>query len=294
MKQIYIYKLFISAVLFLSFLLVSCGKDETPAASPVAGLTKIQEFTDANYTVTAWNEAGQWRLGYTKVYFTVQNKNGDFVEDAGLTAFPEMDMGMGMRHSTPRSEITKVAGKPLYEAYYSFLMYSGQGDGTWYYDLSYTTGSAAGSFDDVVIDVKNAFRLDGNTPRKVIQTVVAADGSGKRYVISLVEPQHPAVGSNEITVYVHGREDANTYPEVAGFKLKLDPRMPSMENHSSPNNEDLSWDSAGRVYRGRVNFSMTGYWKLNLILQNSPGETLYGNAVTDDIEASSLFFEVEF
>jgi hypothetical protein len=277
---------------------VSCNKDNDdpePQIDPTEGLIKIQEFSseDSPYTVALYNETGRLQLGYTKVYFAVTDKDGNFIDNATLSAFPEMDMGM-MKHSTPRSEITKVTDKPLYEAYYSFLMYSGQGDGTWYYDLEYTVGDVSHSFTDAVIDVRNVFRPDGTTARRIIQSVTAIDGSGNRYVISLVAPQHPKEGANEITAYVHGRVDANTYPEVENFKLKLDPRMPSMGNHSSPNNADLTWDAAGKIYRGTVNFSMTGYWKLNLILQNSAGETLYGNPVSGDAEASSLYFEVEF
>jgi hypothetical protein len=285
-------------VTVLSLVVISCHKDNdepAPQTDPTGGLIKIQEFSaqDSPYTVTLYNEAGRLQLGYTKAYFAVTDREGKFIDNATLTHFPEMDMGMH-KHSTPRSEITKIDGKALYEACYSFLMYSGQGDGTWYYDIGYTVGDVSHSFEDVVIQVDNVFRPDGATARRVIQSVTAVDGSEKRYVVSLVEPQQPKVGANEITAYIHERQDANTYPEVANLKLKLDPRMPSMENHSSPNNADLAWDAAGGIYRGTVNFSMTGYWKLNLILQNSAGETLYGNAVDGSVEASSLYFEVEF
>jgi hypothetical protein len=279
---------------------ISCGKDDeptpppAPVENPTEGLIKIKEFSanGSPYTVTLYNETGYLQLGYTKVYFAVTDEDGQFIDNAVLSAFPEMDMGMH-KHSTPRSEITKVEGKALYEAYYSFLMYSGQGDGTWYYDLKYTVGDVTDSISDAVIDVSNVFRPDGTTQRKVLQGVQALDGSGT-YIVTLVEPLKPKIGANEITAYIHARQDANTFPAVANLKLLLDPRMPSMENHSSPNNVDLIWDATNKIYRGTVNFSMTGYWKLNLILQDQHGETLYGNAVTDEVEASSLFLEIEF
>ena len=265
------------------------------ALSPVEGLTKIQEFSadGSPYTVALYNETGRLQLGYTKVYFAVTDADGKFVSNAALTHFPEMDMGMH-KHSTPRSEITKVEGKALYEAYFSFLMYSGQGNGTWYYDLDYTVGDVSYSFIDETLDVRNVFRPDGATARRVIQSVTAIDDSGNRYVVTLVEPQNPKEGLNEITAYVHLREDANTYPPVGDLHLKLDPRMPSMGNHSSPDNVDLTWDDTDKIYRGTVNFSMSGYWTVNLILQNHHGETLYGNAITDETPASSLYFEIEF
>lgn len=260
---------------------------------PFEGLKKIQDFTINDYTVSAWNENGEWRLGYTKVYFTVKDKENNSVENVQLSAFPEMDMGTA-KHSAPRSEITKVEGKALYEAFYAFTMYSGQGGGKWYYDLKLTVDNITDSINDVEIDVKNVFRPDGKTGRKVIQTLVAIDGSDRRYVVSLAEPLKPQTGSNEITACIHERIDANTYIPVENFTLKLDPRMPSMENHSSPNNEDLTWNATEKIYKGKVNFTMTGYWTLNLILLDDKGVTLYGNPITDSIEASSLCFEIEF
>jgi hypothetical protein len=278
--------------------IIAC-KDDNPApespVDPTEDLIKIREFSASGspYTVTLYNETGRLQLGYTKVYFAVTDSDGRFIDNAALDGFPEMDMGM-MKHSTPRSVITKVEGKALYEAYCAFLMYSGQGDGKWSYDLRYTVGNVTDSVSDAEIDVENVFRPDGTTERRVIQSLTAVDGSKKRYVVTLVEPLNPKVGTNEITAYVHERQDANTYPAVANFRLKLDPRMPSMENHSSPNNVDLSWDAVDGIYRGTVNFTMTGYWKLNLILQDHQGATLYGNAVDDKTDASSLYFEVEF
>jgi hypothetical protein len=266
---------------------------EEETSNPVSGLKKIQDFPLNDYIASAWNETGEWHLGYTKVYFTVKNKEGSFVENVQLSAFPEMDMGT-VKHSTPRSEIIKKPGKALYEAWYAFLMYSGQGEGKWYYNLRYTIGNETDSVADVEIDVKNVFRPDGKTERKIIQTLVSIDESEKRYVVSLVEPLKPKIGSNEITAYIHERKDANTYTLAENFTLKLDPRMPSMENHSSPNNADLIYDSVNKIYKGVVNFSMTGYWKLNLILLNEKGETLYGNPISDKVEASSLYFEMEF
>jgi hypothetical protein len=286
-----IYNIIISAAI----LFAACDRNEpiAPVAiNPTEGLKKIQDFTIGNHTVSAWNENGEWRLGYTKVYFTVTDRSGNFIENATLNAFPEMDMGM-MKHSTPRSEITKVSGKALYEAYYAFLMYSGQGGGTWYYDLKLTAGNVTDSIIDAEINVKNTFRPDGKTERKVIQSLTAIDGSNRRYIVTLVEPLKPKTGGNAITAYIHERIDGNTYIPVNHFTLKLDPRMPSMENHSSPNNEDLIYDDVDKIYKGKVNFSMTGYWKLNLILQDGD-KILYGNPVDGSVEASSLYFEVEF
>jgi hypothetical protein len=255
-------------------------------SSPVAGLTQIQEFSDNDspYTVTLYNETGHLRFGYTKVYFAVTDENGKFISNATLSAFPEMDMGMS-KHSTPHSEITKVEGKALYEAYYSFIMYSGQMNGTWYYDLTYTVGDVSHSFDNVVIQVDNA-----SAPIvKGVQSILAIDGSDKRYVVTLVEPQHPKVGLQEITAYVHHRVDNNTFNGVGNFTLIITPWMSSM-GHGSNNNVNLTWDADRNIYRGTVNFGMAGDWRVYLQLKDENGTTLFGNSDN----TSTLYFDFLF
>jgi hypothetical protein len=84
------------------------------------------------------------------------------------------------------------------------------------------------------------------------------------------------------------------FPIVKNFTVKLDPRMPSMDNHSSPNNEDLTYNASSSMYDGKLSLTMTGYWKLNLMLYNTEAELLKGEEVTDTNESSSLFLELEF
>jgi hypothetical protein len=290
----------------------SCDKeDNTPVEpipvepiveDPAEGLSLIQSFKaeGSAYTVHLYNEAGKLRLGYTKVYFGVTDAEGKFVEAEEISAFPEMDMGMH-KHSTPRSTVRKSESRALlHEAEYAFLMYTGQGEGKWYYDVWYTVEGVKDSVIDAVIQVDNAYRADGNTEAKVIQGVTAVDGS-KKYVVTLVEPRKPDAGINEISAYVHESSNPD-YPAVSHFTLKLDPRMTGMNNHSSPNNVDLTWDEGEQIYKGKVNFTMTGYWTINLILLDQAGTLLYGNEIIEPtdpqgrepVEKSSLFFEIEF
>lgn len=89
-------------------------------------------------------------------------------------------------------------------------------------------------------------------------------------------------------------ENMMSFPVVENYAIKLDPRMPSMGNHSSPNNKDLAYNSASKMYEGKLSLTMTGYWKLNLMLYNANSEMLKGEKVTEDNESSSLFLEIEF
>jgi hypothetical protein len=134
-------------------------------------------------------------------------------------------------------------------------------------------------------------KVDPDARLATVQAFTGKDGN--HYILTLLEPKKPQEGANKITAYVHSSKDGGNYALVKNVKLKIDPRMPSMGNHSSPNNVDLTWDDKNKVYQGTVNFSMTGYWKISLILLNETGEVLQGNSITADVKESSIYFEIE-
>ena len=89
-------------------------------------------------------------------------------------------------------------------------------------------------------------------------------------------------------------ESMMSFPMVEDFSFALDPRMPGMGNHSSPNNTDLTYNVADTMYHGNLSLTMTGYWVLNLKLLNASDDILKGEDVTEDNEKSSLYLELEF
>ncbi|WP_321538517.1 hypothetical protein [Flavobacterium piscinae] len=115
-----------------------------------------------------------------------------------------------------------------------------------------------------------------------------------RYIVALIDPRNPKVALNDMTVGVYKMENMMNFPVVNNYTLKIDPRMPSMGNHGSPNNLDLTQSDSDEFYHGKVSLTMTGYWKINLQLLNASDEVLKGEVVTETTESSSIFFEIEF
>ncbi len=97
-----------------------------------------------------------------------------------------------------------------------------------------------------------------------------------------------------MTVGVWKMQDMMTFPVVDNFKLKIDPRMPSMGNHGSPNNVDATQQITGGLYNGKMALTMTGYWKINLQLVKPDGTLVKGEPITDSVTESSLYFDLEF
>jgi hypothetical protein len=72
------------------------------------------------------------------------------------------------------------------------------------------------------------------------------------------------------------------WPYEPYLAVEIEPEMPSM-NHGSPNNVNPTHIGDGH-YKGVVNFTMTGWWRVNMKIKD--GE---GNILTDDV-----YFDITF
>jgi hypothetical protein len=272
-------------LLFAALAFASCSSDSTePAVDELDGLTKFQEITNTTHTIELYRHMGGLVQGYNEVAFRIKdNSTGQYVKNATASWMPLMHM-TSMTHSCPKSKIEKESAEAtLYEGYIVFQMAQ---NATEYWDLKidYTINGTAYTATSVV-----------DVPASVKQTVTTFTGTdGVRYIAAYAEPHHPKVAINDIEVAIFKMQDMMTFPVVDNYKLKIDPRMPSMGNHSSPNNVDLTQTAAGGLYNGKMSLTMTGYWKINLQLVNANNEVLKGEAITDAVSASSIYFEIEF
>ena len=73
---------------------------------------------------------------------------------------------------------------------------------------------------------------------------------------------------NDLEILVNVKQDMLTFPPDAGLTIEVTPEMPSM-GHGSPNNVNPVSSSNGH-YKGKVNFTMMGLWRLHLkLLRNN-------------------------
>ena len=275
----------IVAVLFMALALISCSdNDDSTTVNELDGLTKFQEMTNTTHTIELYSHNGVLVQGYNEVKLRIKdNATNQYIKNATVSWMPVMHMAM-MNHSCPNSEVEKITTEgTLYEGYIMFQM--AQND-TEYWDLKidysidgvdYTTTS--------VIDVPAS-------AKRTVNTFMGTDGV--KYLVAYAEPHHPSVALNDMVVGVWKMLDMMTFPVVDGYTLKIDPRMPSMGNHSSPNNVHAIQTSTGELYNGKLSLTMTGYWKINLQLAKPDGTIVKGEEITDTVTASSIFFEIEF
>ncbi len=246
-------------ILFLAISIFSAckkDKDEKPAEQKI----KITEATAQNGTkVTLWADKDQLTVGYNPIYLTVTNENTE-VKDAVVTVHPEMDMHT-MSHSSPVEQPVYNALEGKYAGAVVFTMPSGD-MGSWKLTVE---------VNELNIDL-NVTVANSPSNTRFVGTFTGADA--ERYVISLVNPLMPKTGMNDLEILVNKRTDSgHSFPPVDDFQIEFNPQMTSM-GHGSPNNVYPVNVGKGK-YKGKVNFTMTGDWRLFFTLKRN-GEVIVG------------------
>ncbi|HSN49480.1 MAG TPA: hypothetical protein VLR29_12030, partial [Flavobacterium sp.] len=236
------------------------------------------------HAIEIYSSTGTLQQGYNAISLRIKNKiTSEYEKNATITWAPLMYMTT-KNHACPFSGVSKTSGKEtLYNGYVVFTMADNATE-HWELTVNYTINGVAYTANSRIA-----------VPASAKQRVTTFTGTdGVKYILALIEPKGPKVATNDMTVGVFKMQSLMIFPVVDNFKVKIDPRMPSMGNHSSPNNVDLTQTVAGDLYNGKLSLTMTGYWKINLQLLNASGTVLKGETITDAVPASSIYFEIEF
>ena len=280
-------KIFVAFVA-LSIFLISCRTSDDPVTPPsvneLEGLVKVKEFSNDTHTIELYTVTGTTQLGYNDLKFRIKNKSSNqYEKNVSVNWSPVMHM-TSMSHSGPKSSITKVT--PDGTLYTGYLVFQMPQNATEYWDLKFDYSINGTAYTaTTVVDVPDS-------AKRRVNSFLGSDNT--KYIVAYIEPRTPKVAVNDMTLGVWKMQDMMTFPVVDGYTVKIDPRMPGMGNHGSPNNVNATQTSPGKLYNGKLSLTMTGYWKINLQLANAAGTVLKGEEVTDQNPASSLFFEIEF
>lgn len=258
--------------------------DELLEVNEVEDLLKVQDIATDLHTIELYTKNGNFVTGYNEISVRIKsNATGDFVKDAAISWNPVMQMPT-MQHSCPKSAFAKTEGtETVYNAFVVYQMTNTDGSG---WSLTFNTtidGQEFSVTEEIVVE------------QSALQRVTSFMGSNdKRYVAALMGPQDPVIGVNELKVGLFTMENMMSFPVAQDHFITLDPRMPGMGNHSSPNNSDLTYTAEELAYFGDLSLTMSGYWVLNLRLFDAQETLLKGEEVTEEQTQSSFYLELEF
>ncbi|TJZ54807.1 hypothetical protein FAZ15_15145 [Sphingobacterium olei] len=236
----------------LIFLFSSCSKDDNsdfliPQKEQIASTTTADETK-----VILWSDQPKLQVGYNPVYLSMEKASGGYMESA-VHIHSLMDMH-SMSHSSPVEQPVHNKDSRLHEGAVVLTMPSGE-MGNWTLEVAWDSQTA----------VLNIEAISPPNNVKTVQTVVGKDDI--RYTVSLVQPQHPKVGLNDVEFLINYRVDATSFPPAENLTLSFEPEMPSM-GHGSPNNMQPQHIGKGH-YSGKINFTMTGDWRIHVKLSKN-------------------------
>jgi len=282
-------------VIAFFFAITSCTIDKTDYEAEIGSqvpeyyeFKEAVSFTSGNYKISIDALNGIFYKGYNELHLKVTNtQTNQNVSISEVTFLPIMTNADGSKSSCPHEYNTAYDATNKYYAGYSVFTGESSTTVSWKLYVSFTA-------DNQKYEVNKDISVEKQSNKNLNMTAFTGN-DGEQYFIALVAPQKPTVSENKLVagIYKYNKPTipAGTFPdpgqfsysEVTGFTLKLDPRMPepSMGNHSSPNNKDLTQQNDG-LYHGVVNYTMTGNWTLNLIMMNQNGLILKGTVVPTD------------
>ena len=249
-------------------------------------IPELSTVVDGKYNVFAYSKTGKFHVGYNDIYFvSTKKETNNYIKDLTVTSnSPLMYMSkMNMYHSTPVSEKSRIVNYDylaVKRVWVSFLMETSDA-GSWTYSYEVNVLGKTGGVEkkDIVVSALPEGQV-------WLKSFKVGDDT---FFLSLVNPTDWKTGTNNIKAYVSKKSNPITTPYALAtetFTVDIDPRMPDMGNHTSPNNTPLVKQEDGS-YQGTINLTMTGLWRIHLKVKDNEG-----NVVAGGEEGSTLFWDV--
>ena len=276
MKSIFFKTSIILAIAAITF---SCKSKEEPEITkptdPLSGLIKLKEgyAIGAGAKVQIWGKKNFF-MGYNQLTVILLDSvnEKDTIKDSHIHFMPVMVMGSGMmmpmQHACPVENPDEDAPNGLFKGAVAFVMPTSTA-GYWTLGLTvhnHKNNKYGAAGFNITVD-------NPSSPALSVFTSLAVDAP--KLVLSLVSPTTPKVGMNDIEFTLHRKESDMSWPADTTHTFIITPEMPSM-GHGSPNNVNPVHIGNGH-YKGKVNFTMTGEWKIKVEVQKD-GKTISKDA----------------
>jgi hypothetical protein len=250
------------------------NQNNTNLPTTPEGMVKVGETYILGANAKAYVYAYQNPIvGFNQLFVAMYDStNGSRLTDGHFSSEAIMDM-MTMQHACPVENFDEhEPADKLFKSNLVFIMPS-SAMGSWKLHLHFHNhkNDLEGE-GQLNIEVKEA------SPSRMFTSVFNVDDSAKVF-ISFIQPSKGKVGLNDIEFSIHHKANMMSFPATEDYSLEIEPTMPSM-GHGSPNNVNPIHLGNGH-YKGKVNFTMTGLWRIQLKV--SKGGKLLSDQIFFDI-----------
>jgi len=271
------FKIIFIPLLAIALFATSCKKEETnpgtPVDDPLSEYVLISETpaTTLDCTVKVYAQEALF-VGYNYILVQVKdNATGEILDNPDVMFMPVMEMNSGMMHACPLEQPTYNTSLQVMEGTITFVMPS-MGQGKW--NLGLKLKNTAGTEEDINIDVDVMQKAEPQ-----LFSFVSTHDPNQNVFVALVNPRMPQIGINDFEVVAYERQSMMSWPALEMLNIEIDPEMPTM-GHGSPNNVNPI-DMGEGHYLGKVNFTMSGYWKVNMKFETATNEMMKDDAFFD-------------
>jgi hypothetical protein len=271
------FKTIFTPLLAIALFATSCKKEETnpgtPVDDPLSEYVLISETsaTTLDYTVKVYAQEALF-VGYNYILVQVKdNATGEILDNPDVMFMPVMEMNSGMMHACPLEQPTYNTSLQVMEGTITFVMPS-MGQGKW--NLGLKLKNTAGTEEDINIDVDVMQKAEPQ-----LFSFVSTHDPNQNVFVALVNPRMPQIGINDFEIVAYERQSMMSWPALEMLNIEIDPEMPTM-GHGSPNNVNPI-DMGEGHYLGKVNFTMSGYWKVNMKFETATNEMMMDDAFFD-------------
>ncbi|HGY56364.1 MAG TPA: hypothetical protein ENK44_11705 [Caldithrix abyssi] len=249
-------KYYIYLLVFMISIFVACNDTTSnPTDNELPSYSKLAEGFAQGTKIEIFVEKTPF-VGYNRFHLAISDSaSKKSISNAQITLKPIMDMGT-MIHSAPyENPLSDKAENGYFSCAVVFIM-----SGMWQMEISFTRQDNQESGT-----VKVEFDV---APASLVKKVTGSDSV--QYFITLVENDKWQVGMNDIEFCLHQKTSMMSFPAVENMQMSMEPWMDMGNNsgHGSPNNENPVHQTMGH-YKGKVNFTMSGEWDINLDINNA-------------------------
>ncbi len=261
------FRLVLTLLAITPMIFSSCKDDEVIENEPdvFTGYMASASHDSADISVDLISQESELTTGYNNLELKFyQTSTGDKIHAHHIEIIPMMDMGQ-MMHSCPTEQANSESHEGMTNFQTVFIMPSTE-TGKWMIKVNFEDHD--GNLYKISIPIKVM-------PSEPAQLIRAMDTAKTPYFISIVPGKKFEVGENDIEITIHKKSSMMSFPAVEDLTLEIKPWMPTM-GHGSPNNVAPVHQTNGH-YKGKVNFTMTGFWEIEFQLKKD------GEAITAPI-----------
>jgi len=254
------FLLFIALVFSGALFFQSCKDDSNPSAPPPANTVNLIKL-DSNYAlgaraIIAIYAEDSMHTGYNPFYIVLYDSVTNAVITDAHVSFDPQNHGHSAPHENPPEEAVEGKFKGalvLTEAFTDNPVH-------WHIHIEIhnhqAPGEPTGEYEYSPGRVRD--NSDG------FKSIIMPDST--KLFLSYIAPNNPVTGLNDFEFLI-SRNEPELFPPDGSYSILMTPRFIS-DGHTTSNNVTPVGSSNG-YYKGRVNFDISGAWRINITISKN-------------------------